>query len=171
MIAKLTDFKQSLISELTEFIRNQADAISLRDLYQLITDLPAVRERFRNIPVETYPYLKNQLEFLCLFIEERLAERKSGLSDAALGEAAFALRYFQRTPDLIPDSIPHMGLLDDVIIVDIVLRRQHNAFKRSSHGEKLSWPEPKFEVDELLSIISPLRLSSFCTSLANRSSA
>jgi hypothetical protein len=171
MIAKLTDFKQSLIRELTEFIRNQADALSLRDLYQLITDLPAVRERFRTIPVETYPYLTNQLEFLCLFIEERLGERNGGLSDAALGEAAFALRYFQRTPDLIPDSIPHMGLLDDAIIVDIELQRQHNAFKRSSHGEKLTWPEPKFEVDELLSIISPLRLSSFCTSLANRSSA
>jgi hypothetical protein len=54
MIAKLTDFKQSLIRELTEFIRNQADALSLRDLYQLITDLPAARERFRTIPVQTY---------------------------------------------------------------------------------------------------------------------
>jgi uncharacterized membrane protein YkvA (DUF1232 family) len=176
MTAKLTDFRQSLIRELTEFIRDQADALSLRDLYQLITDLPAVRERLRNIPVETYPYLTKQLQFLCLFIEEQLAERKGGLSDAALREAAFALRYFQRTPDLIPDSIPHMGLshmglLDDAIIVDIVLQRQHSAFKRSSHGEKLSRPEPNFEVDELLSIISPLRLSSFCMSLANRSSA
>jgi uncharacterized membrane protein YkvA (DUF1232 family) len=171
MTAKLTDFRQSLIRELTEFIRDQADALSLRDLYQLITDLPAVRERLRNIPVETYPYLTKQLQFLCLFIEEQLAERKGGLSDAALREAAFALRYFQRAPDLIPDSIPDMGLLDDAIIVDIVLQRQHSAFKRSSHGEKLSWPEPKFEVDELLSIISPLRLSSFCKSLANRSSA
>jgi uncharacterized membrane protein YkvA (DUF1232 family) len=170
MTAKLTDFKQSLIRELTEFIRNQAEAFSLKGLYQLITDLPAVRERLRDIPVETYPYLTKQLEFLCLFIEEQLAQQKGDLSDAALREAAFALHYFLRTPDLIPDSIPYMGLLDDAIIVDIVLQRQHDAFKRSSHGEKLSWPEPNFEVDELLSIISPLRLSSFCTSLANRSS-
>jgi hypothetical protein len=47
MTTKLTDFKQSLIRELTGFIRNQADVLSLRDLHQLITDLPAVRERLR----------------------------------------------------------------------------------------------------------------------------
>ena len=36
-----------------------------------------------------------------------------------------------------------------------------NALKRSSNSYKLHWPIPSFEVDELLSVISPLRMSSF----------
>ena len=46
-----------------------------------------------------------------------------------MGEAAFALLYFQRATDLIPDSIPGMGLLDDAMIVRIVLGRHEHAFK------------------------------------------
>ena len=85
-----------------------------------------------------------------------------------MAEAAFALLYFQRATDLIPDSIPDMGLSDDSMIVSIVLRRQEHAFKRSSHGHLLRWPEPRFDVDQLLSVISPLRVTSFCSSLAIR---
>ena len=54
-----------------------------------------------------------------------------------VGEAAFALLYFQRATDLIPDSIPGMGLLDDAMIVRIVLGRHEPAFKFSPHGYKL----------------------------------
>ena len=49
-----------------------------------------------------------------------------------MAEAAFALFYFQSPTDLIPDSIPGMGLLDDAMIVSMVLRCHEHAFKRSS---------------------------------------
>ena len=87
-----------------------------------------------------------------------------------VAEAAFALLYFQRATDLIPDSIPGMGLLDDAIIVGLVLRRHDHAFRGSSHAYKLPWPAPSFGVDQLLSVISPLRLTSFYSSLATRPS-
>ena len=48
-----------------------------------------------------------------------------------MAEAAFALLYFQRAIDLIPDSIPGLGLLDDSMIVEMVLRGQETAFKGS----------------------------------------
>jgi hypothetical protein len=83
-----------------------------------------------------------------------------------VGEAAFALLYFQRATDLIPDSIPGMGLLDDAIIVRIVLDRHEHAFKSSPDAYNLSWPAPSFEVDQLLSVVSPLRLTSFYLSMA-----
>ena len=75
------------------------------------------------------------------------------------------LLYFQNPTDLIPDSIPGMGLLDDAMIVSIMLRRHEHALKRSSNSYKLHWPIPSFEVDELLSVISPLRVSSFYCSM------
>jgi len=166
MTTKATDFKERITEELSDYIRCQASSLSVANLDRLIADLPALRERFAKIPAQTYPNLSYQLEFLCRFVEEQVVGRD--LAEEAVGEAALALLYYQRTTDLIPDSIPNMGLLDDAIIVAMVLHRHEHVFKQSSYANMLRWPEPKFEVDELLSIISPLRFSSFCSSSVNR---
>jgi len=154
------------MAELTNFIQSQAGSLSLSDLERLMIDLPALRERFVKIPLQTYPYLADQLEFLCLFVEEQIVRRNRDLAEEPVAEAAFALFYFQRAADLISDSIPGLGLLDDAMIVALVLRRNEQAFKRSTYGYKFRWPGAKFDVDELLSVISPLRVTSFCTALS-----
>ena len=163
MTTKFTDFKKTMTAELTGFIQSQARVLSLADLNRLVIDLPALRERFAKIPSETYPYLSDQLEFLSRVVEEQVVREPAA---EMVGEAAFALLYFQRATDLIPDSIPGMGLLDDAMIVRIVLGRHEHAFKSSSHASRLSWPAPSFDVDQLLSIVSPLRLTSFYLSMA-----
>ena len=168
MTAKFSGFKESITTELTNFIQSQACALSLAVLDRLTTDLPALRERFAKIPSQTYAYLSDQLEFLCLFVEEQVVGRTRDLAEEPVAEAAFALLYFQRTSDLIPDSIPGLGLLDDSMVVAMVLRRQQHAFKGSLHAYMLRWPEPGFDLDQMLSVISPMRLTSFCSSLAIR---
>jgi hypothetical protein len=40
------------------------------------------------------------------------------------------------------------------------------AFKSSPDAYNLSWPAPSFELDQLLSVVSPLRLTSFYLSIA-----
>jgi uncharacterized membrane protein YkvA (DUF1232 family) len=169
MTTKFIDFQQSMITELTDFIRTQSSALSLKDLDRLMLDLPRLRKRVAKISSQTYPYLPKQLEFLSLFVEERIAERNRDLAEEPVGEAAFALLYFQRTADLIPDSIPGMGLLDDAMLVSMVLRRYQQSFKESLHSYMVPWGEPEFDVDQLLSVISPIRVTSFLSSLANRS--
>jgi uncharacterized membrane protein YkvA (DUF1232 family) len=171
MTTKFTDSEELTTNELTNFIRSQASALSLVDLDQLVTDLPALRERFAKIPFRTYPYLSAELEFLALSVEEHVVRRSRELEEEVVAEAAFALLYFQHATDLIPDAIPDMGLLDDAIIVGIVLRRQEQAFKASAHARMLRWSESKLEVAELLSVISPLRVASFCLSAAIRPAA
>jgi uncharacterized membrane protein YkvA (DUF1232 family) len=166
MTTNFTDFKETMTAELTGFIQSQARVLSLADLNRLVIDLPALRERLAKMPSETYPYLSDQLEFLCLFVEEQIVGRNRDAAEEPVAEAAFALLYFQRSTDLIPDSIPGMGLLDDAIIVRIVLGRHEHAFKSSSHAYKLSWPTPSFDVDQLLSVVSPIRLTSFYLSMA-----
>jgi uncharacterized membrane protein YkvA (DUF1232 family) len=163
MTTKDTNFKEAMISEIGSFIERQARAVSIADINRLIVDLPALRERFAKIPVETYPNLADQLQLLSLVVEEQVTRDPAG---QMVGEAAFALLYFQRATDLIPDSIPGMGLLDDAMIVRIVLGRHRQAFKFNSHGYNLSWPTPGFDIDQLLSVVSPLRLTSFCQSMA-----
>jgi uncharacterized membrane protein YkvA (DUF1232 family) len=165
MTTKATDFKERMTKELTDFIRCQASSLSVADLDRLIADLPALRERFAKIPAQTYPYLADQLQLLSRVVEEQVVREPAA---EMVGEAAFALLYFQRPTDLIPDSIPGMGLLDDAMIVRIVLRRHEQAFLSSSHAYNLSWPAPSFDVEQLLAVISPLRLSSFCRSMATQ---
>jgi uncharacterized membrane protein YkvA (DUF1232 family) len=120
MTTKFTDFKKTMTAELTGFIQSQARVLSLADLNRLVIDLPALRERFAKISSEIYPYLSDQLEFLSRVAEEQVVREPAA---DMVGEAAFALLYFQRATDLISDSIPGMGLLDDAIIVRIVLGR------------------------------------------------
>jgi uncharacterized membrane protein YkvA (DUF1232 family) len=163
MTAKVTNFKETVTSEIGNFIERQARSVSIRDINRLIVDLPALRERFAKIPMETYPNLADQLQLLSLLVEEQVVRDPAG---QMVGEAAFALLYFQRPTDLIPDSIPGMGLLDDAMIVRITLGRHEQAFKFIPHGYKPSWPPPRFDVDQLLSVVSPLRLTSFYQSMA-----
>jgi uncharacterized membrane protein YkvA (DUF1232 family) len=164
MTTKITDFKETMTAEIGGFIEGQARAVSIAGIKRLIVDLPALRERFAKIPAQTYPNLADQLQFLSLVVEEQFVRDPAG---QMVGEVAFALAYFQRATDLIPDSIPGMGLLDDAMIVRIVLGRHEQAIKFGPHGYKLSWSAPSFDVDQLLSVVSPLRLASFYQSMAS----
>jgi len=148
--------------ELTKYIECQARDLTRADLDRLVVDLPALRELSTKIPSASYAYLADQIEFLCRFVEENLVTQKSDVVDNVLAEAAFALSYFQRHADLIPDTIPHIGTLDDAMIAGMVLRRHEQTFRRSSHAYLLRKPDREFDVDDLLSVIGPLRVTSFC---------
>jgi uncharacterized membrane protein YkvA (DUF1232 family) len=163
--AKYADFKELMTAELIDFVQSQAGVLSVADLDRLIADLPALCERFSTIPSQTYPYLADQLEFISLVVKDQVTGPNRDPVSQAVSEAAFALLYFQTATDLIPDPIRGMGLLDDAMIASLVLRRHEDVFKRSSHAYKLRWPLATFDIDELLSVVSPLRLDSFCSSM------
>jgi uncharacterized membrane protein YkvA (DUF1232 family) len=165
MIAKYVDFKEWMAMDFIDFVQSQASALSVADLNRLIADLPALRERFTTIPSQSYPYLSDHLEFLSLVVNDEVTGSNRDPIPQTVSEAAFALLYFQTATDLIPDSIPDMGLLDDAMIVNLVLRRHEDAFKGSSHAYKLHWPLPTFDIDQLLSVVSSLRLESFYSSM------
>ena len=149
--------------ELTKYIESQAGALTRADLDRLVVDLPPLRDLSARIRSGSYAYLADQIEFLCRFVEDNLVGQKSDLIDNVVAEAAFALSYFKRHADLIPDAIPHLGTLDDAMIVGMVLRRHEQTFRRSPHACRLRRPDREFDVDDLLSVIAPLRLTSFCS--------
>ena len=66
-------------------------------------------------------HLRRRLELLTTFFEE--ASRDGSTATPACRETAFALLYFLKGYDRIPDTVPEVGLLDDALIVQIVLQR------------------------------------------------
>jgi len=86
--------------------------------------------------------LRDRLQLLALFFDEAVVKGPPGAP--AHREVTFALLYFLKGFDCIPDNVPEVGLLDDAMIVQVVLQ-QHAATLRA-HGQRQgrTWPGGEF---------------------------
>ncbi len=82
--------------------------------------------------------LRQRLELLGLFLDECAAERAT--LTPAIRESAFALLYFLKGFDRIPDTVPEIGLLDDALVVDAVLERNAAALRAHWLRRQRLWP-------------------------------
>jgi len=98
--------------------------------------LPAVRAKAGR--VEVSPHLARRLEVLALYFQEGCGDGQRGT--VAHREAAFALLYFLKGFDRIPDTVPEIGLLDDAMIVQIVLQRHAEALRTHWLRRRRAWP-------------------------------
>lgn len=82
--------------------------------------------------------LHRRLELLTVFFEEACTDGHYGT--AAHREVTFALLYFLKGADRIPDSVPVVGLLDDAMIVQIVMQRYSTTFRAHWLRRRRVWP-------------------------------
>lgn len=82
--------------------------------------------------------LRFRLEILATYFEENAAPGNP--ATPALREVAFALLYFLKGFDRIPDSVPEVGLLDDAMIVQVVLQQQAAALRGHWLRRGRTWP-------------------------------
>ena len=82
--------------------------------------------------------LQRRLELLATYFEEAGADGHMGTP--AHCETTFALLYFLKDVDRIPDSIPEVGLLDDAMIVQVVLQRNVTAMRAHWLRRRRAWP-------------------------------
>lgn len=85
--------------------------------------------------------LRRRLEVLSTYCDDASREGCGGTQ--VHREAAFALFYYLKGFDRIPDTVPEIGLLDDAMIVQIVLQR-HSATLRA-HWLHRGWAWPAKE--------------------------
>lgn len=83
--------------------------------------------------------LRHRLEVLATFFEEVAGDR--GIDPRVRRDVAFALVYFLKGFDRIPDTMPEIGLLDDAMIVDHVLQRHETTFRGHWLRRSRPWPE------------------------------
>jgi uncharacterized membrane protein YkvA (DUF1232 family) len=83
-------------------------------------------------------HLRCRLELLATFFDEALTDGHKGTP--AHCDAVFALLYFLKGFDRIPDSVPEVGLLDDALIVQCVLQRNTTTLRAHWLRRRRSWP-------------------------------
>lgn len=110
---------------------DRAALTALRKLLpQLAQKLGGIRDSER---------LRRRLELLLRFFTE--LPSRGGEPAAPEREVGFVLNYFLKGFDVIPDMVPEIGLLDDALLVETVLRR-HEAVLRGHWQERgRTWPD------------------------------
>ncbi len=93
----------------------------------------AVFEKAREIP-DRMQQLTNQVRLLLDLVDDYLAGRYRKVRWYSLAIAVAAALYFISPSDLIPDTLPGIGQLDDLLIMAValrLLRKELNAYARS----------------------------------------
>ncbi|WP_414660444.1 DUF1232 domain-containing protein [Horticoccus sp. 23ND18S-11] len=82
--------------------------------------------------------LRRRIELLATYFEEACVDGQMG--SPAHRDVAFALLYFLKGFDRIPDNIPEVGLLDDAMVVQIVLQRHASTLRAHWLRQRRVWP-------------------------------
>ncbi len=128
----LTRRPDSTPSLLTNYLAEGASLVGVADLAALSALLPELDAKIARV-TESERF-RRRLEVLACYFHETThdgAERR---------EVAFVLTYFLKGYDLVPDNVPHVGLLDDALLVEAAVNRNVHALRAhwADHGRV--WP-------------------------------
>jgi uncharacterized membrane protein YkvA (DUF1232 family) len=123
------------------FIENGTSRLTPKALHQLVAELPELREKFAEVQAPGFPHIHRQFSFLADVVEAFACDRERDVPYHAALEAAFALIYFSRDIDLIPDFLEEVGYTDDAAVAATVLHRHATVFARLAAARHLTWPE------------------------------
>jgi uncharacterized membrane protein YkvA (DUF1232 family) len=114
--------------ELQDFITDGSRRITPAHLDKLVRLLPNIRLAVTQIT--EFPDLSDQVGFLAEIIEDFHAGLNRSIPFTAIAESAFALFYLRKEIDIIPDSIPQTGYVDDAAIIAAVFESYKRPFLR-----------------------------------------
>lgn len=128
-------------AEFLDFIARGAARLTAREVQQLVAEMPDLRERFARLRESPYPEAERHLHFLSHIVERVWTDAYREMPYGAAIEAAFALAYFVREGDLIPDGLGGIGLTDDIAVAQAVLARHADAYAAFRDATKLDWAD------------------------------
>jgi uncharacterized membrane protein YkvA (DUF1232 family) len=127
--------------DMTEFVTHGASQITPREVEEVVRAIPMLRAEWTmQVDHRAFPNLANQLDFLARVVEDFEAGLEKDIPFEAASEAAFALVYFHREIDIIPDFIPGIGYADDAAVVETVLERHDEVFARYAKQKHIDLP-------------------------------
>ena len=127
------------MAEIANFVQHGAGKITPAILRGVYKKLPVLKVEFAQINAPKFPHLVDQLEFLANLIEDFVEGSADEVPFCTIAAAAFAVIYKHRQTDLIPDSIPDWGHLDDSLVVRAVLIDHERVLAQFAAKIGLSW--------------------------------
>ena len=132
------------------FVEEQAAKLTHRDIVELASRLPALREQVSCIPILEYPQLAEQYEFFALIVQDCSEQMDCKVPAVCQHEAVFALLYLEKHGDLLPDDAPGIGLTDDQAVVATVLHKHRDALRACPRGYLFRWEAAPVDFDRMV---------------------
>jgi hypothetical protein len=114
---------------LDEYINHLREGFTAEELRKLRRHLPALRAKGEAARAEGHQELVSGVEVLAAVLESAAVETCADPLPVPLAEAGAAAAYLLKGIDLIPDTLPRIGLSDDAWIVARVLARNPGLLK------------------------------------------
>jgi uncharacterized membrane protein YkvA (DUF1232 family) len=106
--------------------------IRAKDLHAIVRERELIEKKFQAISVG-YHELKHQIREIMRTLEAAVLVNAIDPLPRYLAEGTFAAQYFLNKEDLIPDTVPGVGLADDAILVRRVVVRHGRELVRSGY--------------------------------------
>lgn len=105
-----------------------------------ITALRGLRQPLQaKVEAQVEPgYLRHRIELLTTYFEKACRDGHAGVP--AHRDATFALLYFLKGFDRVPDFVPEVGLLDDALIIQTVVQRHWATLRAHWLRHHRTWP-------------------------------
>ena len=101
-----------------------------KDLHAIVRERELIEKKFQAISMG-YHELKHQIREIMRTLEAAALVNATDPLPRCLAEGTFAAQYLLEEEDLIPDSVPGVGLADDAILVKRVVARHGRELVRS----------------------------------------
>jgi uncharacterized membrane protein YkvA (DUF1232 family) len=114
------------IMSIDEIIEDEAQHVNSTDLRVLESFGGRLLDKLEESNSEEYSGLREAVQLIILVLESPAAQQAKGPLRRWLAETGFAAAYFLKNFDLIPDYLPKIGLADDALILQRVIKRNQS---------------------------------------------
>jgi uncharacterized membrane protein YkvA (DUF1232 family) len=112
-----------------EFVIRGGQTVTAGQMDAFRRKLPFLKVKAEMLDVPELPHLRPQTNFLTRYAEDVLDGVHPCSDLPAIAETVFALSYLLKEVDIIPDSVPHLGLADDSAVLRAVLKGHESEFR------------------------------------------
>jgi uncharacterized membrane protein YkvA (DUF1232 family) len=108
-----------------EFIEDQAQHVKAIDISVLGAFSGRLLDKLKERNAVESPELEEAVHIIIRFLESPAAQQAEDPLPRWMAETGFAAGYLLKRFDLIPDHVAVIGLADDALILESVVRRNH----------------------------------------------
>lgn len=113
-----------------EFVMRGGQGITAGKMAEFRRKLPFLKVKAETIDAPNFPHLREQILFLTRYTEDVLDGVYDSEDLTAVAESVFGLGYLLQDVDIIPDSVPEMGYVDDSAVIRTVLAGHQEEFRK-----------------------------------------